>query len=315
MTLQTQPPARTPARTFTRAEREEVASLSTRPRTSAGRYAAVAVCVVLVLGLLWSLAVNDAVGWADIGRYLFNRRIMEGVVVTLEITVLALLIGFSSGLVIALMRLSGNRVLQTIAVVWVWFFRAVPVLVILIVVNNLALLYPELGLGVPGSPLLFGVETKAVISPFLAAVIAFGANEGAYASEVFRSSIRSVPRGQSEAAQALGMPATLSYRRVILPQAMRVAVPPLANNTINMLKGTSLVSYIGVSDLLYTSQSIYAQNYKVIPLLLVACLWYLAMVSILTVGQSLLEKRLLTGRRRKPSATGGELEKERLSHG
>jgi polar amino acid transport system permease protein len=315
VTLQTQPSADSSPGVFTRAEREELAGLRTRRRTTAGRYVAVAVAVVLVVAFLWSLAINDAIGWHDIGHYLFNQRILDGVVVTLEITALSLLIGFSSGLLIALMRLSDSRILQAIAVVWVWFFRAVPVIVILIVVNNLALLYPQLGIGFPGSPLLFGVETKSVVSPFIAAVIAFGANEGAYASEVFRSSIRSVPRGQSEAAQALGMTGTLSYRRVILPQAMRVAVPPLANNTINMLKSTSLVSYIGVSDLLYTSQSIYAQNYKVIPLLLVACLWYLAMVSVLTVGQSLLERRLLSGRRRRATAPGPVLEEGRLSHG
>jgi len=184
----------------------------------------------------------------------------------------------------------------------VWFFRAVPVLVILILVNNIALLYPQLGIGLPGLPMIIGVDTNAVISPFLAAVVAFGANEGAYASEIFRASIKSVPTGQFEAAKALGMGSTRMYWRIVLPQAMRIAVPPLSNNTINMLKNTSLVSYIGVSDLLYTAQSIYAQNYEVIALLLVACLWYLLLVSILSVAQSMLERRLGFDRKRKQKA-------------
>jgi len=296
-----------------RDERRELASLTVRAHTATGRYAAAAVATILVGLLAWSFAINEAVGWADVRSYLFNPRILQGVVVTIEITVVALAVGFSSGLLIALMRLSKSPVLRSIGVVWVWFFRAVPVLVVLIVANNLSLLYPDLGIGIPGGPMLFGIETQSVITPFLAAVIAFGANEGAYDAEIFRSSIRSVPKGQSEAAQALGMSPRLSFVRIVLPQAMRVAVPPLSNNTINMLKGTSLVSYIGVADLLYTSQSIYSQNFKVIPLLMVACLWYLAMVSVLTVGQSLLERRLLNGSRR--SRGDLTLQKELFNHG
>jgi polar amino acid transport system permease protein len=281
------------------AKRVALSELKTRPRPAVGRYVAAGVAIVLVVLFIWSLVVNEAIDWTDVGRYVFNARILDGVVVTIQITVLSLLIGFSSGLVIALMRLSQSTILQVIATVWVWFFRAVPVLVLLILVNNIALLYPQLGIGLPGLPMLLGVETKSFVSPFLAAVVAFGANEGAYASEVFRASIKSVPAGQFEAAKALGMGSTRMYWRIVLPQSMRIAVPPLANNTINMLKGTSLVSYIGVSDLLYTAQSIYAQNYKVIPLLLVACLWYLVMVSILTAAQSLIERRLGFDRKRR----------------
>jgi polar amino acid transport system permease protein len=288
-------------------KRLALAELSTRPRPAIGRYVAATVAIMIAVLFIWSLAVNEAVDWTDVGRYLFNPRVLDGVVMTLQITVLSLLIGFSSGLVIALMRLSQSRILQTIAIVWVWFFRAVPVLVLLILVNNIALLYPQLGLGLPGLPLLFGVDTKTVISPFLAAIVAFGANEGAYASEIFRSSIKSVHQGQFEAAKALGMGSVRMYWRIVLPQAMRIAVPPLANNTINMLKGTSLVSYIGVSDLLYTTQSIYAQNYKVIPLLLVACLWYLAMVSVLSIAQSLIERRLGFDRKRRVTRAAEEI--------
>lgn len=287
------------SQTLTRSEREALAELSTRPRPAMWRYVAVAVVLAALVLFLWSLVVNPAISWTDVANYLFNRRIMAGLLVTLEITVLSLLVGFSSGLVIAMMRLSKSAVLRVFALVWVWFFRAVPVLVLMIVVNNLALLYPQIGIGIPGLPLLFGTDTKGLLSPFVAAVIAFGANEGAYASEVFRASIKSVARGQIEAAHALGMPPMLTYRRVILPQAMRIAVPPLSNNAINMLKGTSLVSFIGVADLLYTSQSIYAQNFKIIPLLLVACIWYLLLVSAMTVVQSALERRLGYDRKRR----------------
>ena len=294
----------------TRADREALAELNTRPRPAVGLYTVAVVTIVLVVLFIWSLAVNPAIDWSDVATYFFNPRIMQGLVVTLQITALSLLVGFSSGLLIAVMRLSNSKILRSIAVVWVWFFRAVPVLVLLILINNVALLYPELGIGVPGFPMIVGVETTSVMTPFLAAIVAFGANEGAYASEVFRASIKSVPRGQVEASHALGMPPLLTYRRVILPQAMRVAVPPLSNNAINMLKGTSLVSYIGVSDLLYTTQSIYAQNYKVIALLIVACLWYLILVSVLTFAQSKIENRLGFDRKRR-----GVLAKEVLSHG
>ncbi len=286
----------------TDAKRLALAELNTRPRPAYGRYVAATVAIIASVLFIWSLAINEAVDWSVVGRYVFNKRILDGVVVTIQITALSLLIGFSSGLVIALMRLSESRILQTLATVWVWFFRAVPVLVILILVNNIALLYPQLGIGLPGLPMIIGVDTNAVISPFLAAVVAFGANEGAYASEIFRASIKSVPTGQFEAAKALGMGSTRMYWRIVLPQAMRIAVPPLSNNTINMLKNTSLVSYIGVSDLLYTAQSIYAQNYEVIALLLVACLWYLLLVSILSVAQSMLERRLGFDRKRKQKA-------------
>lgn len=290
--------------TLTRTEREALAALSTRPRPATWRYIAVTVVLVVLALFVWSLVINPAIKWADVANYMFNQRIMAGLLITLEITVLSLLVGFSSGLVIAMMRLSKSAVLRVFALVWVWFFRAVPVLVLMIVVNNLALLYPEVGIGIPGLPLLFGMDTKGVLSPFIAAVIAFGTNEGAYASEVFRASIKSVARGQVEAAHALGMPPILTYRRVILPQAMRIAIPPLSNNAINMLKGTSLVSFIGVADLLYTAQSIYAQNFKIIPLLLVACIWYLLLVSVMTFVQSLLEKRLGFDRKRRVLVEG-----------
>ncbi len=296
----------------TDAKRVALAELKTRPRPARGRYVAAALATIFTALFLWSLAVNEAIDWAVVARYLFNPRILAGVVVTIQITVLSLLVGFSSGLVIALMRLSQSKILQIIATVWVWFFRAVPVLVILILVNNIALLYPEVGIGLPGMPMLIGVDTNAIISPLLAAVLAFGANEGAYASEIFRASIKSVPTGQFEAAKALGMGSGRVYWRIVLPQAMRIAVPPLSNNTINMLKGTSLVAFIGVADVLYTAQSIYAQNYEVIPMLLVACLWYLLMVSVLTVGQILIERRLGFDRKRRRTAI---LAEEALSNG
>jgi polar amino acid transport system permease protein len=297
---------------FSSEDRTTVAALETRSRPAVGRYVFAVIAILAVVAFLLSLVANDALDWPTVWRYLFNPRILSGVLVTIEMTALALLLGFSSGLLLAAMRLSRSRILQIIAIVWVWFFRAVPVLVILIVINNVALLYPQFGIGIPFGPMIIGFDTKQFVTPFFAAVIAFGANEGAYSSEIFRASISSVSRGQSEAALALGMTGWRASTRIVLPQAMRFAVPPLANNAINMLKGTSIVSYIGVADLLYTAQSIYAQNFAIIPLLIVACLWYLVLVSILTWVQSLIERRLTgrsTARRRAVRAV--ELEQER----
>jgi polar amino acid transport system permease protein len=271
--------------------RAHVAGLRARPRPRLLRQVVTVLIVAAAAAAAASFGTRKTLDWDVIGTYLFNHQVLRGVVETIEITALSLLLGWASGLIIAMLRLSGARALQVLSGIWVWFFRAVPVLVVLIVVNNIALLYPRVGLGIPWGPQLTSIGTTHLVTPFFAAVIAFGANEGAYDSEIFRAAIMSVPRGQHEAATALGMRSGLAFRRVILPQAMRFAVPPLANNAINMLKGTSLVSFIGAADLLYTVQTIYAQNYEIIPLLMVACIWYLVLVTIMTGIQTLAERK------------------------
>jgi len=176
--------------------------------------------------------------------------------------------------------------------VFVWLFRAIPVLVLLVLVNNIALLYPTLGIGIPFGPLLWEMDARALVPAFVVAVIALSLNEAANAAEIFRASILSIDRGQWEASTALGMKRSRIYLRVVLPQATKVAIPPLTNDAINMMKNTSLVAFIALSDLLYTAQTIYAMNYQVFPLLMVVSIWYVILVSILTVVQTYIERRL-----------------------
>jgi polar amino acid transport system permease protein len=200
------------------------------------------------------------------------------------------------GILIALMRISTNRLLQGVAVGYLWFFRGTPLLVQLIFWFNLALLFPRLGL-----PMFFGesapggIDTNAAISWFIAALLGFGLHEAAYMSEVVRSGFLSIDRGQSEAAEALGMTSWQSLRRILLPQALRVIVPPTVNQFVNLLKATSLVAFIAGEDLLSSAQTIYARNYLVIPLLVVASIWYLVLVTVASVAQNYVEKRLGRG--------------------
>jgi polar amino acid transport system permease protein len=255
--------------------------------------ALVAVLVGLVLvGIVQSLARNESARWHIVGQYLFDSRILHGAWVTIQLTALSMALGLVVAVMVALMRLSDTWALRQLAALFVWFFRSTPVLVLLIVTFNLALLYSVISIGIPGGVTLLSKPTNNLISPYWAAVIAFALNEAAYAAEILRTSILAVSKGQSEAGVALGMTTGRVYRRIVLPQAIRIAVPPLGNDTINMLKGTSLVAFISVFDLMYTAQSIYQINYEVFPLLIVVTLWYVAMVSVLSVVQSFLERRL-----------------------
>ncbi len=188
------------------------------------------------------------------------------------------------------MRLSSNRLLSTLGWLYIWFFRSVPVLVQLIFWYNFGALYSHVTLALPWGPVLFSAPTNAVITPLTAALAGLGLAQAAYTAEVIRAGILSVAPGQTRAAKALGMgPATI-FVRIVFPQAMRVIIPPVGNEVISMVKGTSLVSVIAMADLLYTAQLIYARTYETIPLLIVASLWYLAIVSVLSVAQHALER-------------------------
>lgn len=261
-----------------------------------GRWVSAAVLLFLVFALGWSLAHNPNVGWATIGEYLFKPLTIRGVLVTLEMTVIAMVMGVVGGTVVAVMRLADNPILRVVSWVYVWLFRGVPLLVQIIFWGFLGALYPSLFLGIPFVGVVFAHgNTSAIIGAFTAAVLALGLNEVAYAAELVRAGIISVDKGQNEAALSLGMSGGLTMRRVVLPQAMRVIIPPMGNETITMLKMTSLVSVISGRDLLTTVQQVYAQNFQQIPLLIVASLWYLALVTVLTVGQHYLEKRFGRG--------------------
>ncbi|GAA1585604.1 amino acid ABC transporter permease [Kribbella sancticallisti] len=277
-------------------------SIAERPDTKAadfvivarrhpGRWVA-ALVVVAILGLLcWSVLTNDRFGWPTVGTYLRDVSIGRGVVITLELTGLCMLVGLTLGTVIAVGRLSPNPVVRGAAFGYVWFFRGTPVLVQLLFWFNLAALYPKLSFGIPGVAL----NANELITPMMAAVLGLGLNEAAYMSEIVRAGILSVDRGQSEAAGALGLTRIETMRRVILPQAMRVIIPPTGNETIGMLKTTSLVSVLAVPDLLYSAQAIYARTFETIPLLIVASIWYVVVTSILSVGQYYLERHYARG--------------------
>lgn len=251
---------------------------------------------VLVAGLVaWSVATNAAFQWGVVAQYLFDPQIMAGLGRTLELTVAAMVLGMLLGTALAVMRLSSNPLLSVLSWLYIWFFRSVPVLVQLIFWYNFGALYSRIVLKVPWGPVLFSASTNAVITPLTAALAGLGLAQAAYTAEVIRAGIQSVPPGQTRAAKALGMgPATI-FVRIVFPQAMRVIIPPVGNEVISMVKGTSLVSVIAMADLLYTAQLIYARTYETIPLLIVASMWYLAVVSVLSVAQHGLERRFRRG--------------------
>jgi len=262
-----------------------------------GRWVAVAILVLLGITLGNSVASNSRFQWGIIRHYLFDDRILRGVVVTIELTVAAMAIGIALGVVLAVMRLSPNPIIASVSWVYIWFVRGVPVLVQILLLYNIAALYPRFSLGIPFGPTFVHFSSSALITPFVAGMLALGLNEGAYMAEIVRAGIVSVSEGQTQAAQSLGMTRLLTMRRIVLPQAMRVIIPPTGNETISMLKTTSLVSVIALSppELLYASQLIYAVNYRVIQLLLVACIWYLVLTTIATIGQYYVERHYARG--------------------
>jgi polar amino acid transport system permease protein len=266
------------------------------PVRHVGRWIAAAFVALLAADIVWSVAHNPRFQWGIVGDYLFSSRVLHGLLSTLVLTVIAMAVGIVLGIVLAVMRMSPDPLVSGVSWFYVWFFRGTPVLVQILFWGFAASLYPHLSLGVPfGGPEIVGGSANALITPFAAAILGLGLNEGAYMSEIVRAGILSVDEGQSEAAHALGMTRVQTLRRIVLPQAMRVIIPPTGNETISMLKTTSLVSVIAYSELLYSVQLIYAQNYRTIPLLLVACVWYLAFTTLLSIGQYHLERRFGRG--------------------
>ena len=254
-----------------------------------GQWASAAVAIVVLGALLWSIGTNDAIQWNVVGDYLFNGTILRGVLGTLQLTALAMVLGVIGGILLAVMRLSSNPVLRSFSGGYLWFFRGTPVLVQIVLWYNLALVFPRLGIG------SLSVDTNEVISAFTAALLALALNEAAYMAEIVRGGILSVDPGQTEAAHALGLSQAKTMRRVVLPQAMRVIVPPTGNEVITMLKTTSLVAVIGASDLFTEASNYGSKNFTTFEMLLVACFWYLVMTSVLSVVQSRLERRFARG--------------------
>jgi polar amino acid transport system permease protein len=209
-------------------------------------------------------------------------------------------IGIGLGVVFAVMRLSPNPLVAGASWVYIWFFRGTPVLVQIIFWYYIGGLYPHIAIGIPLGPQFAHVDLQPLITPFVAGTLALGLNEGAYMAEIVRAGILSVDEGQTEAAQALGMRRLLATRRIVLPQAMRVIIPPTGNETISMLKTTSLVAFIALPELLYTAQIIYARTYQTIPLLITVSIWYLIVTTVLSIGQYFVERRYARGTRSAP---------------
>lgn len=267
----------------------EIAHLKLVPKRHIGRMVAAGIVLLLLAGLVRAFSVGQ-IEWSYVRDFLLAPAILAGLYNTLLMTIAAMGVGIVLGVVIAIMRISGNPVLSSIAIGYVWVFRGAPALLQLMLWFNLALIFPTLG--IPG---LFEFRTVDVMTPFVAAVLGLGLSQGAYTSEVVRSGLLSVDSGQYEAARTIGMTQMMMLRRIVLPQAMRVMVPPVGNEVIGMVKLTSLASVIQYSEILHNAQIIYFANTRVLELLLVASFWYLLVVSVLSVGQHYIERYLGRG--------------------
>lgn len=262
-----------------------------------GHWIGGAALVMLAIVFLQVLVTNKNMQWHVVAEYLFNRAILAGLGMTLLLTFLAMVIGLGIGVVLAIMRLSTSRVFQAVSWGWIWFFRGVPPLVQMIFWYNLSLLLPEISIGIPfDGPKLVSWNTNDLITPFSAAIMGLAFTESAYAAEMIRAGIQAVNVGQTEAAATLGMTKSQTLRRIVLPQALRIVIPPIGNDTISMLKFTSLVSVLALPDLLYSAQMVYSRTYQTVPLLLVATIWYLVLTTILTIVEHAVEQRLKSER-------------------
>jgi len=242
--------------------------------------------LAVVAYLVYAMATSPNVSWGVVASFFHNSKILAGLLVTLELTVLAAVCGGVLGVLLALMRVTRNAVLRTIASVYIWFFRGTPLLVQVIFLYDIALFIPQVGIGP------FSASTNTLVTPFVAGLLALSLNNAAYVCEIVRGGIVSVDRGQIDAALALGLTPQRAMNRVVLPQALRVILPAYGNLFIELVKATSLVSVIGLQELLTTAENIAENNYRVVELLIVACMWYLIVTTLLTLGQQRLERYL-----------------------
>ncbi|MFD4712963.1 amino acid ABC transporter permease [Streptomyces sp. NPDC058430] len=268
------------------AETGEAPRIVRRPRT--GQWLAAAVVLVLLALAAHSVIRNDAFQWDVVADYFTSASVLRGLGLTLWLTALVMALGFALGTLLAVMRLSANPVLRAVSWGYVWLFRSMPILVQLLFWFNIGALYPH----------ILGIRTVDLFGPVTVAIIGLTLHEAAYAAEVVRGGVLSVDRGQIEAAQALGLSRFRRWWRIILPQAMRSIVPPAGNMLIGTLKGTSIVSVIAVQDLLYSVQLVYHRTYQVIPMLLVATIWYVVVTSLLSAGQFYVERHYARGSER-----------------
>jgi polar amino acid transport system permease protein len=270
-------------------ETERWLTMPRKAQTRLGRWFAAILVIVLLLLVMRAFALGN-IEWAVVAQFFTAKSILLGLANTLVMTVLAMVLGIALGVMFAVMYMSPNPVLRSVAWSYIWFFRGTPLLLQLLIWFNLALVFPTLG--IPG---IFEMRTVDFITPFMATLLGLGINQGAYTAEVVRSGILSVDAGQTEAAKSIGMSRLTTLRRIVLPQAMRVIIPPVGNEVISMVKITSIASVIQFSEILRNAQTIYYANARVIELLIVAAAWYLMVVTLLTIGQYFLEKHYARG--------------------
>lgn len=268
----------------------QVELIHARPVPRPGRWLGAAIVAVLVAMAINALITNPNFQWHLVSQWIFSKTIMVGVAYTLLLTIGAMVLGTALAITMAVMRQSTNPVLKYVATFYIWFFRGTPVYTQLIFWSLLPVLYPQLSFGIPFGYEFIQFNTITLITPLWMAVLGLGFNEGAYLAEIIRAGINSVDKGQWEAAEALGMSRAQIMARIILPQAMRVIVPPLGNETISMLKTTSLVSAIPFTlELTYAASHVGQRLFAPIPLLICAAIWYLVITSILMVVQHYIE--------------------------
>ncbi|MBZ9604431.1 amino acid ABC transporter permease [Phyllobacterium chamaecytisi] len=247
----------------------------------------IAIILIVIVGFLLAMVIMSRhITWSAIPQYLFDETILEGIKLTILFTVLSMLISIVAGGVLAMMRLSPNAIVSGFASLYIWFFRGTPLLVQIIFWFNIQLFIPSIDIG------SIHFDTNSIITAFVAALLALSLNEAAYMAEIMRGGLMAVDSGQQEAAKALGYTPTQAMLRIIFPQALRVIIPPIGNQTISMLKTTSLVSVVAAQDLLTRAQNIYAKNFLIIELLIVASIWYLVMTTVASSLQYMIERRL-----------------------
>lgn len=261
------------------------------------RWTLSAILIFVVAQFAWSLVTNPHYEWGVFAHYFFAEPVLIGIGYTLGLAAISAVIGFTLGTILALGRLSRSPLLNSLAWAYIWFFRSVPLVVQIIVWYNLGYLYPTLGLGTPFTDDFWIVEfpTVQLVSAFAAAILGLGLHQAAYSAEIIRGGLLSVDAGQTEAAAALGIPASRRLFRIILPQAARSIVPNATNEIIGLVKGASVVFVIAIPELFYAVQVIYNRNSRVIPLLLVAVVWYTIITTVLSIAQYYIERHYARG--------------------
>lgn len=263
------------------------------------QWVAAAIGLVVLAWIVYLILINPNLDFGTVLSNITNEMILEGLLRTFQLTLLSMAIGTVLGVLIAIARISKNRLMNSLADLYIWFFRGVPLLVQILIWGNFALLFPNLGVGIPFTDVMFfEVPTNSVITVFVASVLALSLHEAAYMAEVVRGGLQGVDQGQEEAAKALGMSGWRIMTRIILPQALRMIIPPTGNQLISLLKASALVSVIAGGELMTVANDIGAISYKTLELLAVATFWYLVIVTVLSAVQKVLEKRMSRGARR-----------------